>query len=69
MALDSPRFLAFIPAAPTARVAALFDAAVSAGSFSGESWLEAAGAVHAENEVLRFLSDLAGFPPWPAAAS
>ena len=59
--LDSPRFLAFIPAAPTV-VSALFDAAVSVGTFSGESWLEAAGAVQAENEVLRFLSDLAGFP-------
>jgi glutamate/tyrosine decarboxylase-like PLP-dependent enzyme len=59
--LDSPRFLAFIPAAPTA-VSALFDAIVSASSFSGESWLEAAGAVHAENEVLRFLADLAGLP-------
>ena len=62
VALDSPRFLAFIPAAPTA-ASALFDAVVSASSFSGESWLEAAGAVHAENEVLRFLADLAGLPP------
>ena len=61
VALDSPRFLAFIPAAPTA-ASALFDAVVSASSFSGESWLEAAGAVHAENEVLRFLADLAGLP-------
>ena len=59
--LDSPRFLAFIPAAPTA-VAALFDAVVGASSFSGESWLEAAGAIHAENEVLRFLVELAGLP-------
>ena len=60
--LDSARFLAFIPAAPTA-VAALFDGVVSASSFSGESWLEAAGAIHAENEVLRFLAALAGLPP------
>jgi len=59
--LDSPRFLAFIPAAPTA-ASTLFDAVVSACSFSGESWLEAAGAVHAENEVLRFLADQAGLP-------
>ncbi|HWC67138.1 MAG TPA: aminotransferase class V-fold PLP-dependent enzyme [Acidimicrobiales bacterium] len=59
--LDSPRFLAFIPAAPTT-VSVLFDAVVSACTFSGESWLEAAGAVHAENEVLRFLADLAGLP-------
>jgi len=60
--LDSARFLAFIPAAPTA-VAALFDGVVGAASFSGESWLEAAGAIHAENEVLTFLAELAGLPP------
>jgi len=59
--LDSSRFLAFIPAAPTA-AAALFDAVVGASSFSGESWLEAAGAIHAENEVLAFLARLAGMP-------
>ncbi len=40
----------------------LFDAVVSACTFSGESWLEAAGAVHAENEVLRFLATAAGMP-------
>jgi glutamate/tyrosine decarboxylase-like PLP-dependent enzyme len=59
--LDSPRFLAFIPAAPTV-ASALFDAVVGAATFSGESWLEAAGPVHAENEVLRFLAGLAGLP-------
>ena len=59
--LDSSRFLAFIPAAPTA-VAAVFDGVVGASSFSGESWLEAAGAIHAENEVLAFLAGLAGLP-------
>ena len=59
--LDSSRFLAFIPAAPTA-VAAVFDGVVGASSFSGESWLEAAGAIHAENEVLAFLAGLTGLP-------
>jgi glutamate/tyrosine decarboxylase-like PLP-dependent enzyme len=58
---DSPRFLAFIPAAPT-KAALLFDTVVSASSLSGISWLEAAGAVHAENQALRFLADLAGLP-------
>src|SRR5439155_10277346 len=58
---DSPRFLAFIPAAPT-KAALLFDMIVSCASISGISWLEAAGAVHAENQALRFLSDLAGLP-------
>ena len=58
---DSPRFLAFIPAAPT-KAALLFDMIVSCASISGISWIESAGAVHAENQALRFLSDLAGLP-------
>ena len=58
---DSPRFLAFIPAAPT-KASLLFDMVVSCASISGISWIEAAGAVHAENQALRFLSDLAGLP-------
>lgn len=58
---DSPRFLAFIPAAPT-KASLLFDMVVSASSLSGVSWLEAAGAVHAENQALRFLADLVGLP-------
>jgi aromatic-L-amino-acid/L-tryptophan decarboxylase len=58
---DSPRFLAFIPAAPT-KAALLFDMVVSCASLQGISWLEAAGAVHAENQVLRLLADLAGLP-------
>jgi glutamate/tyrosine decarboxylase-like PLP-dependent enzyme len=59
---DSPRFLAFIPAAPT-KAALLFDMVVSASSLQAISWLEAAGAVYAENQTLRFLADLAGLPP------
>jgi glutamate/tyrosine decarboxylase-like PLP-dependent enzyme len=58
---DSPRFLAFIPAAPT-KAALLFDMVVSCASLSGISWLEAAGAIHAENQALRFLAELAGLP-------
>ena len=45
---DSPRFLAFIPAAPT-KAALLFDMVVSCASLQAISWLEAAGAVAAEN--------------------
>jgi len=59
---DSPRFLSFIPAAPT-KAALLFDMVVSCSSLQGTSWLEAAGAIAAENQVLRFLADLAGLPP------
>src|SRR4051794_16762452 len=58
---DSPRFLGFIPAAPT-KASLLFDMLVSCASIQGISWLEASGAIHAENQVLRLLSDLAGLP-------
>jgi aromatic-L-amino-acid decarboxylase len=58
---DSPRFLAWIPAAPT-KASMLFDAVVSLASVSGVSWIESAGAVWAENEALRFIADLAGMP-------
>jgi len=59
--LDSERFLAFIPAAPTA-ASVWMHAAVAAASFSAESWLEAAGAIAAENQVLRWLADQFGLP-------
>jgi aromatic-L-amino-acid decarboxylase len=58
---DSPRFLGFIPAAPT-KASLLFDMLVSCASIQGISWLEAAGAVHAENMVLRLIADRAGMP-------
>ncbi|MCU1490344.1 MAG: putative aromatic amino acid decarboxylase [Acidimicrobiaceae bacterium] len=58
---DSPRFLSFIPAAPT-KAALLFDMVVSCSSLQGTSWLEAAGAVAAENQALRVIADLAGLP-------
>lgn len=59
---DSPRFLGFIPAAPT-KASLLFDMLVSCASIQGISWIEASGAVHAENQVLRLLADTAGLPP------
>ncbi len=58
---DSPRFLGFIPAAPT-KASLLFDMLISCASIQGISWLEAAGAIHAENQVLRLISDRAGLP-------
>ena len=48
---DSPRFLSFIPAAPT-KASLLFDMFVSCSSLHGTSWLEAAGVVVAENQAL-----------------
>ena len=58
---DSPRYLGFIPAAPT-KAALLFDMLVSCASIQGISWLEAAGAIQAENQVLRLIADRAGLP-------
>lgn len=58
---DSPRFLGFIPAAPT-KASLLFDMLISCASIQGISWLEAAGAIHAENAVLRLIADRAGMP-------
>ncbi|HEV3131359.1 MAG TPA: pyridoxal-dependent decarboxylase [Acidimicrobiales bacterium] len=58
---DSPRFLSFIPAAPT-KASLLFDMVVACSSLQGTSWLEAAGAVAAENQALGVLADQAGLP-------
>ncbi|HVG67822.1 MAG TPA: aminotransferase class V-fold PLP-dependent enzyme [Gaiellales bacterium] len=61
MSVDHPRYLAFIPGAPT-EVSTLFDLLVGVQSIYGGSWLESSGAVYAENQALRWISDLAGLP-------
>ena len=61
VALDGPRYLAFIPMSPSV-VSVWMDALVGAACFSAESWLEAAGAVAAENQALDFVRGLAGMP-------
>jgi len=58
---DSPRNFAFIPSAPT-EASMMFDMVVSSASLQACSWLEAAGAVAAENQALGVLADLAGLP-------
>jgi glutamate/tyrosine decarboxylase-like PLP-dependent enzyme len=58
---DHPRNLAFIPSAPS-EYSNLFDLVVGASSLYGGSWQEGAGAVFAENQALRWLSDMAGLP-------
>ena len=58
---DHPRYLAFVPTAPS-EAATLFDLVVSASSIYGDWWLEGAGAIHAENETLRWMGRLAGLP-------
>ena len=61
ISIDHPRFLSFVPAAPT-EAAVLFDLVVGASSIYGGSWLEGGGAVFAENEALRYITNLVGFP-------
>jgi L-2,4-diaminobutyrate decarboxylase len=61
ISIDHPRFLSFVPAAPT-EAAILFDLVVGASSIYGGSWLEGGGAVFAENEALRYIADLVGMP-------
>ena len=58
---DHPRYLAFIPSAPS-EYANLFDLVVGASALYGGSWLEGAGAVFAENQALKWIADLAKMP-------
>ena len=61
ISVDHPKFLSFVPGAPT-EASIIFDMVVSAASIYTGSWLEGAGAVFAENQALRWIADLAGFP-------
>jgi L-2,4-diaminobutyrate decarboxylase len=58
---DHPRFLAFIPGAPTV-MAAIADMALSPAMIFGGSRLEGGAAVDAEDAALRWLADAAGLP-------
>lgn len=59
--IDHPRSLGFVPSAPST-AASLFDLAVSSAGIYADWWLEGAGAIHAENQALRWLCDLSGLP-------
>ncbi len=61
IALDSPKHCALIPGASTV-AATLFDACVSAAALVAEAWIEAAGAIHAEQETLHWIASLAALP-------
>lgn len=61
LSTDHPRYLSFIPCAPS-DAAAMFDLVVGASSIYGGSWLEGSGAVYAENLALRWIADLVGMP-------
>ncbi|MDK7741582.1 pyridoxal phosphate-dependent decarboxylase family protein [Helcobacillus massiliensis] len=58
---DDPMNLAYIPGAPT-RASVAFDFVVSAANVFGGIWEGGAGAIFAENQVLDWLMDLAGWP-------
>lgn len=58
---EHPRYLSFIPSAPS-KAATAFDLIVSATAVYGGSWLEGSGAVYAENEVLAWLAAEFGLP-------
>jgi len=58
---DHPGYLSFIPSAPT-KAALAFDVVVSASAIYAGSWMEGAGAVYAENEVLHWLAREFGLP-------
>ncbi|MBX3312434.1 MAG: aminotransferase class V-fold PLP-dependent enzyme [Microbacteriaceae bacterium] len=58
---DHPNFLSFIPAAAT-EAASAFDIVVSVSNICATSWLESAGVVYAENEVLHWLAAEFGLP-------
>lgn len=60
--MDDPMNLAYVPTAPTP-AATMFDLIVSASSIFGGNWEAGAGAIAAENAALRWLADLAGYPP------
>ena len=61
-AMGEPMNLAYVPASPTA-AALTFDLAVSSAQIMGALWETGAGAIAAENQALRWLADLAGWPP------
>ena len=58
---DHPGYLSFIPSAPT-EASKLFDLIVSASAIYGGSWMEGAGAVYAENQVIDWLVRETGLP-------
>jgi L-2,4-diaminobutyrate decarboxylase len=58
---DHPGFVSFIPNAAT-EAASLFDLVVSASSIYGGSWMEGAGAIFAENQVLEWFASEVGLP-------
>ncbi|MEW2117841.1 aminotransferase class V-fold PLP-dependent enzyme [Streptomyces sp. NPDC005474] len=64
-AQNGPMNLAYIPAAPT-RAALAFDTVTAAANIFAGTWEAGAGAIHAENEALAWITQLLG---WPGSAA
>ncbi|KND40529.1 pyridoxal phosphate-dependent decarboxylase family protein [Streptomyces stelliscabiei] len=64
-AQNGPTNLAYVPAAPT-RAALAFEAVTGAANIFAGTWESGAGAIHAENEALNWLTQLIG---WPGTAA
>lgn len=60
-AQDDPMNLAYIPSAPT-RAAVAFELATSAANIFAGLWEVGAGAIHAENQALSWITELLGWP-------
>jgi glutamate/tyrosine decarboxylase-like PLP-dependent enzyme len=58
---DGAYNLAYVPAAPSAASVSI-DLALSAAEIFAGAWEAGAGAIHAENQALQWLAELAGFP-------
>jgi len=59
--IDHPGFIAVVPGAAT-KASMLFDLVLNVSATYGGTWIEGAGAVWAENQVLAWLAGLAGMP-------
>ena len=59
--VDHPTFLSFVPSAPDP-LSIFADQQVSAAAVYAGDWTEAAGALYAEQQVVRLLAQRAGFP-------
>ncbi len=59
--MDDPMMVSYVPTAPSI-AATLFDMVVSSSSIFGGHWESGAGAIAAENQALRWIMDIAGYP-------
>lgn len=61
VAVDHPRNLAFVPAAPS-KASIMFDLVTAASSIHSAYWMVGAGGIYCENEAMKWLVSLTGLP-------